>query len=74
MADAEVIQFPQRDADHRLLAKKQAAAMLHVAPRTLERMVFEGRIRPVKPSGNPRGKAFFRFRDLERLLEGEETG
>lgn len=70
----ELLQLPQREPDTRLVPKRQAADMLHVAKRTLERMVADGVIRPVRPSGNPRGKVFFRYGDLVRLLDGEEAG
>jgi excisionase family DNA binding protein len=63
-------QPPAESANSAILTKQQAAAYVQATPRYLERMVREGRLRALKPTG----KLWrVRRRDLDAFLESGAT-
>ena len=61
---------PAESVNSAILTKQQAASYLQATPRYLERMVREGRLRALKPTGK-----LWRVRrsDLDAFLESGET-
>src|SRR5262249_53481427 len=62
---AESAQISQAWDNHSVLTKQQAAAYIQCCPRYIERMVRNGRLRALKPTGK---LIRFRRRDLDAFL------
>jgi excisionase family DNA binding protein len=56
-----------------LLVPKEAAAELHVTRRTLRRYVKAGRLRAIRPSGQPKGRMLIPRSEIERVLAAGEA-
>src|SRR5262249_29182093 len=67
---AESAQISQAWDNHSVLTKQQAAAYIQCCPRYIERMVRNGRLRALKPTGK---LIRFRRRDLDAFLQSGAT-